>query len=294
MKFGSSFGSTSFQHPPPLLLHFLTVSLLILVGSTETAEAMKSALPEEVRTYLDELVKRVAEYLGDELVGIYLFGSAGYQAFEPGQSDLDVQAVVREPLSIEKKQAIVEILAHRVLPCPATKLEFVVYAHGSVSPASRHPRFELNINTGGSQDDHVSFDPADESSHWFLLDIAMGRETGRSLYGPPPTDTFAPIPVEWTLEAIADSLEWHRANEFSSANSVLNACRGWRFAVANCFGSKLAGAAWALEQDDCPSVVKEAIAARSTGEKLPAADVLHLYDVVVEAVQAKQHETTIK
>lgn len=252
---------------------------------------MDIPLPEEVTTYLEELVTRVSEYLGDELVGIYLFGSAGYQAFEPGQSDLDVQAVVKVPLSIEKKQSITEILTHKALPCPAIKLEFVVYAHGTVSPASRHPRFELNLNTGRSQADHVSFDPVEESSHWFLLDIAMGRETGRSLYGPPPTDTFAAIPVEWTLEAIADSLEWHRANEFSSANSVLNACRGWRFAVTYSFGSKLAGAEWALHQEDCPSVVKDAIAARKTGETLPAADVLHLYDVVVEAVQAKQQQT---
>lgn len=248
---------------------------------------MESPLPEEVSTYLNELVERVVEYLGDELVGIYLFGSAGYQAFEPGRSDLDVQAVVREPLSTEKKQAIAGILAHESLPCPATKLEFVVYAKGSVSPASRHPRFELNLNTGRSQADHVSFDTAEESSHWFLLDIAMGRETGRSLYGPPPTDTFAAIPVKWTLEAIADSLEWHRANEFSSANSVLNACRGWRFAVTYSFGSKLAGVEWALQQEDCPSVVKDAIAARRTGETLPAADVLYLYDVVAGAVRSK-------
>jgi hypothetical protein len=246
-------------------------------------------LPEDVNVYLAELVKRVTDGLGKALVGVYLFGSAGYQAFEPGSSDLDVQAVVKEPLSSEQKQDLVRRLSHQVLPCPATKLEFVVYAHASVDPASRHPRFELNFNTGRTmpEGDRASLDPSQEASHWFLLDIAMGCDTGRSLYGPAPADVFAAVPHAWTRDAIADSLDWHRENEFSSPNSVLNACRGWRFVVTGVFGSKLAGAEWALQQENCPLIVEHAITARKDGEQLPAADVLQLYDVVTGAVKAK-------
>lgn len=246
---------------------------------------MEMNLPEAETAYLGEIVRRLREYPGDQLAGVYLFGSAGYEAYEPGLSDLDVQAVVKESLDLAEKQKIIESLTQEKLPCPARKLEFVVYAQGNINPANRHPRFELNLNTGPDQPDHVTLDPAGESSHWFLLDIAMGRELGQALYGPAPTQIFGAIPRRWTLEAIADSLEWHRVNELSSANSVLNACRGWRYIATNEFGSKLAGAEWALQKQGCPSVVARALEARLTGETLPAREVIKLYEIVIEAVR---------
>ncbi|RJE24112.1 Nucleotidyltransferase domain protein [Aspergillus sclerotialis] len=144
---------------------------------------MDNNLPEEVEAYLEKMVKRLTDYLKDQLVGVYLFGSVSYNAYGPGLSDLDVQAIVKDPLDTVDKQAVIYRLNQGALPCPATKLEFVVYAQSAVYPASRHPRFELNLNTGLHQPDHISLDPANESSHWFLLDIAMGRELGRNLHG---------------------------------------------------------------------------------------------------------------
>lgn len=246
---------------------------------------MAHNLPGAETTYLEKIVEKLRDYLGDKLVGVYLFGSASYEAYEPGLSDLDVQAVVKDPLDLAAKQAIIEKLTQENLSCPARKLEFVVYRFGSVNPANRHPRFELNLNTGPDQADHLSLDPAEESSHWFLLDIAMGRELGQALYGPAPTKVFGKIPRRWTLEAIADSLEWHRVNELSSANSVLNACRGWRYIATNEFGSKLAGAEWALQKQGCPAVVEHAVEARQSGETLPADEVVKLYEIVIEAVR---------
>jgi hypothetical protein len=243
---------------------------------------MEKNLPNNVRAYLDDLVKRLIDHLGDQLVGVYLFGSASYDAFEPGLSDLDVQAIVKTPLSTTKKQAIICSINQASLPCPATKLEFVVYAQGSVNPASRHPRFELNLNTGPSQVDHVSLDPSQEASHWFLLDIAMGRQLGRCLHGMPIDEAFGEIPRSWILDGMAESLAWHTANEATSANSVLNACRSWQYMVTGVFSSKVNGGEWALQQEECPDVVRKALSARKTGEKLSANEVLELYHVVLK------------
>lgn len=248
---------------------------------------MDNNLPEEVDAYLEEIVQSLTDYLKDRLVGVYLFGSASYDAYEPGLSDLDVQAIVKDPLDTVDKQAVIGRLNQGALPCPATKLEFVVYAQSAVYPASRHPRFELNLNTGLHQPDHVSLDPANESSHWFLLDIAMGRELGRNLHGPNTTDAFGAIPRRWVLEAIANSLGWHQENELNSANSVLNACRGWRFIVTYEFSSKLDGAKWAMQQQGCPDIVSRAITARKTGNELPTAQVMTLYDIVMTANRAE-------
>lgn len=244
---------------------------------------MDNNLPEEIEAYLEEIVQRLTDYLKDQLVGVYLFGSASYGAYEPSLSDLDVQAIVNDPLDTVDKQAVVSLLNQRALPCPATKLEFVVYAQSAVYPASRHPCFELNLNTGPHQPDHISLDPANESSHWFLLDIAMGRELGRSLHGPDPAHAFGAIPRRWILEASANSLDWHQKNEINSVNSVLNACRGWRFIVTGEFSSKLDGAKWAMQQQGCPDIVSRAIIARKTGDELPTVQVMTLYDIVMTA-----------
>lgn len=249
--------------------------------------SMDSKMPEEVKPYLEELVKRLTDYLQDQLVGVYLFGSASYDAYESGLSDLDVQVIVKHPLDIVDKRAVICRLSQGALPCPATKLEFVVYAQIAVYPACRHPRFELNLNTGPHQLDHVSLNTANESSHWFLLDIALGRELGRSLHGPLPTDAFGAIPRRWVLEAIADSLDWHQANELNSANSVLNACRCWRFIVTGEFSSKVDGAKWAMKQQGYPEIISRAIEARKTGDELPVAQVKKLYDIVITANRVK-------
>jgi hypothetical protein len=170
-----------------------------------------------------------------------------------------VQAVVDEPLGRRERLALARRLSHDTLPCPARRLEFVCYARSAISPAARRPQFELNLNTGAGARDHLAVDPAEEPSHWFLLDIAAGRGLGIALLGPAPADVFAPIPRLWCLEALEESLAWHEQHEPASANTLLNACRGWRYAATGRFGSKQAGAAWALRQPACPAAVRQAL-----------------------------------
>src|SRR5215211_7049551 len=137
------------------------------IGPRQTARGMRvtqvpGLLPEAEKAYLVAVVDTLRQSLGEGLTGVYLFGSAGYGAYEPGRSDLDVQVVTAEPLGVTEKQELVRRLSHRVLPCPARQLEFVCYARDAVDPASRHPRFELNFNTGRAIADHLTLDPAAE------------------------------------------------------------------------------------------------------------------------------------
>lgn len=243
-------------------------------------------LPPAETAYLAQLVSRLRSLLRQELVGVYLFGSAAYGDYRPGRSDLDVQAVVTTPLGERQCRELAGTLKHASLPCPTRRLEFVCYAQPSIQPASRHPQFELNLNTGAHERDRLTLDHTEEASHWFLLDIAIGRELGHALFGPESSSVFAPIPRLWQLEAIADSLAWHSAHEPASANSILNACRGWRYANTHIWGSKVAGAAWARQQRGCPPVVEQALRDRGGGARLPAAEASTLVQIVTAAVQA--------
>lgn len=246
---------------------------------------MAGKLPADVEKYLDELVKRLLSCLADQILGVYLFGSASNDAYEPGLSDLDVQAVVKSPLSSFAIQTIISNVCQKSLPCPATKLELVIYNQHAVHPSSRHPRFELNFSTGPFQSDHICLDPSKESSHWFLLDIGMGYDLGRCLYGLEIPQTFDVIPREWILEAISDSLQWHLINECNTPNSILNACRSWHFIETGKFVSKQQGAQWAMQQQSCPSIVQLAVTALHSKQNLPTIQVTEFYEIIMKRNQ---------
>ena len=62
---------------------------------------------------------------------------------------------------------------------------------------------------------------------------------------------FADIARSTLLDAMMQSMQWHREHEKATLHSVLNGCRAWRSAVEDVLGSKLDGATWArttLEQ----------------------------------------------
>lgn len=248
------------------------------------------ALPAAETAYLDEVVNRLQNSLGSRLVGIYLFGSAGSGEYEPGISDLDVQAVVSESLSVLQREELARCLSHTGLPCPATRLDFICYSRSSIDPAHRHPHFELNFNTCGIFE-QLMLEPVAEADHWLLLDIAIGRELGHALLGPPPGAIYAPIPRAWQLQAISEALAWHQMHDIASPNNVLNACRGWRYAVTGVFGSKVAGAAWALLQPGCPPVVERAEQSRRDGALLDPSEVTELNAIAGAAVRRALHET---
>jgi hypothetical protein len=147
-------------------------------------------------------------------------------------------------LGNDRRIAIVEQLDHEALPCPARRLELVVYTCAAVSSPSWPLPFELNFNTGSDTARYVSSDPAKEPNFWFVLDLAIGRECGRALNGPPPALLFAEIPREWQLGAIVESLQWHHEHQPRNPACVLNACRSWLYVETGRWASKPDAAAW--------------------------------------------------
>ncbi len=230
-------------------------------------------LPDELESYLRALTTRLTDTFGEGLVGVYLFGSAAQGAYEPGVSDLDVQAVVQSALPLETCRALAGQLSQRALPCPAPRLEFVLYPQGAVRPMTARPAFALNLNTGRAlPQDHVTYDVSEESPHWFVLDIAQGREVGRALLGPPPAEVFGVVPRALVLEALATSLAWHAEHDATAPNRILNAARAWRFADANAWGSKGAGVEWAAAQTPAFPVIERAWRARHEGRSVDPAE----------------------
>ena len=200
--------------------------------------------------------------LGDDLVAVYLGGSGALGGVAAAQSDVDLVAVCAAAPGQELRRAIVAGLGGLAMGWPMRGLEFVLYTRAAVADPAERPRFELNLNVGPRMPYHLSLDPASEPAHWFVLDLAILRDHGRPLAGPPARDLVGPIPRRRLLEALRASLAWHGAHEPALQQTVLNASRGWRFAEEGVWSSKDDAGAWALRRTDDPATVSAALAVR--------------------------------
>jgi predicted nucleotidyltransferase len=148
------------------------------------------AIPTELEGYLDDLVRRLGVVA--ELDAVYLVGSAAQGSYEHGRSDVDVIAVTARPPSRAEKAALASIAES--LPCPARKLELVVYARD----AERHA---LNVNTR----ELAHFSPDEDPSFWFVLDRSIAEQHSIPLLGPPWHETFEPVPEDVVRAALDEA-----------------------------------------------------------------------------------------
>jgi hypothetical protein len=215
-----------------------------------------------IEAYLTELVARLRAVVGDRLVGAWLFGSAALGDFDAGRSDLDVQAVTTVTITRAERERLAGVLSHEALPCPVRGLEFVLYAREGLGHAAG-PAFQLNLNTGPGMERHVAFDPGEDPGFWFVLDVAIGREAGRALTGPPAAEVFPAPDRRIVRRAAGDALAWFREHDADGASAVLAACRAWAWAAEGRWLPKAEAARWAMGRLEDPSAVEAALARRS-------------------------------
>ena len=207
-------------------------------------------------------VGRLRRLLGDDLVGAWLIGSGALGGAVAESSDLDLVAVCAHAPSGDLIQQLVAALTEEAMTWPVRGLEFVLYPRAVVTSASRSPQFALNLNVGPRMPLHLSTNAAAEPAHWFVIDLAILREHGLVLHGPPAHELVAPIPRRWLLDALGNGLAWHAANEPALHQSVLNAGRAWRFAAEGVWSSKDAAAGWVLARTEDPGLVQASLGIR--------------------------------
>jgi hypothetical protein len=177
-------------------------------------------IPWELGPYLDELVEALSTVA--TLSAVYLIGSPALGAYEHGSSDVDVIAVTDRALSLAERQALVE--AAEAIPCPARKLELVVYPRGS-------DVWQINLNTG----EPATYETADEPGFWFVIDRAIAEAHAIPLVGPSWREVFEPVPRGELLGALDESLD---------RVGALNAARTWAWLEDGTWISKPEGERW--------------------------------------------------
>jgi hypothetical protein len=203
------------------------------------------SVPQELCPYLGQLVQRMGSVLQDGLRAVYGLGSLALGDYRPAESDLDIYALVAGPLPESRKLVLADACRHRSLACPARKLELVIINAAEAAAAGAEPRWELNLNTGADEPDHVGLDPGHEPSHWFVLDLAIAHGHGLALWGPPARQLIgAPTPAH-VRQAQARAVAWY-ARHGTPADAVTAACRAWHWRETGAFASKRHALHWAM------------------------------------------------
>jgi hypothetical protein len=200
----------------------------------------------ELDSYVVEVARRLSAAVAEDLVGVYLHGSAAMGAFVPSRSDVDVLAVTRGPIVTTEKLAVADALSESSLPCPGVGLEMSIVTLDVARTPSERPAFELHVNTHQNWARVV-----DGEGHAgdpdLLAHFAMARARGVALLGPPPEDLIAPVDRSHLLRSLADDLASAIDGELGSY-AVLNACRALRLVREGVLCSKPEGGRWAMSQ----------------------------------------------
>jgi streptomycin 3"-adenylyltransferase len=222
----------------------------------------------DVDEYLRWLLALVLEIMGDDLLGLYLHGSAAMGAFEPARSDIDVLGVSHGPLSSETRRAIADAVSESALPCPGLGLEMSIVTTRSARAPSDAPAFELHVNTQG---DRVVDGDTEDGDPDLVAHYAMTRARGIRLYGPEQAEVIAPVERARLLKSFAHDLAWALDGRRVGPYAVLNACRGLCYARTGELGSKPEGGAWAIAAGEVdPALVAAALSRQHGGDDIEA------------------------
>lgn len=241
----------------------------------------------EVGVFGLEVAKAVDRVLGADLVGVYFVGSVALGGYVPGESDIDIAAVSGAALTHPQKQLVASAVVEASAACPARGVEFTMYCRSVAGSLPERADFEVNANGGPRMPTAVHLDPTSEPSFWYVLDRAIAYRSGLAITGPPARSTFADIPRSTLLQAMYESMAWHRTHEKATLYSVLNACRAWRFADEDVLGSKLEGASWARARWPDVGLIDSAVALRHGQES--TLDEMAV-DALLSSVATRLHE----
>lgn len=203
-----------------------------------------------VDTLLTRLLTDVQRALGDELVGLYLYGSLALGDFDPGSSDIDFLVATRGVLPFATLTALDSL--HQQLA--ASSLAYAHRLEGSYIPLQALRRYDPSDNTHPTIGVDWSFGLGPHKTNW-IIERQIVREHSPALYGPPPHDLIDPVAPAALRAATREMLlgfwaqqladpEWLRARDYQ-AFAILTMCRALHTLAEGAVVSKPRAAAWA-------------------------------------------------
>ncbi len=208
-------------------------------------------------TVINIFVEKSKEILQDNLVGIYLHGSAVMGCYNPAKSDIDLIVVVKDSIDDSVKRAFMDMVVELNSKGPAKGIEMSIVKQSVCNPFVYPTPFELHFSVGhidwykNDPDDYVSKmkgEDRDLAAHFTII-----NHRGKCLYGSSIKDTFADVSVQDYIDSIWNDIA--DAEEEITDNPmylILNLARVLAYLKDGLVLSKKEGGEWAL--DNIPEV----------------------------------------
>lgn len=217
-------------------------------------------------TVIDSFVKRSQEILKDNLVGIYLHGSAVMGCYNPDKSDLDLIVVVKEAMTEAVKRSFMDMVVELNSKGPSKGIEMSIVKKSVCKPFVYPTPFELHFSVAHIDwyrkdlDDYVSKmkgEDKDLAAHFTII-----THRGKCLYGASIKNTFAEVPTQDYIDSIwNDIVDAEEEIIDNPMYLILNLARVHAYLKDGLVLSKKEGGEWALNNvpERYHSLIQEAM-----------------------------------
>lgn len=201
---------------------------------------------------INECLNLVTKILGDNLLGVYLYGSAlvgGLQKY----SDIDLLVVTHNATTLSEKNELTQhLLLISGLYMKSTKrpIEMTVIEKGAVNPWHYPPCFDFQYGEWL----RASFEIGDiEPQNYEMPDLALIITQvllkSQTLFGELPEKILAPVPYADFIKAMLQDLDRLTADiKDDTRNVLLTLARIWNTLETNTIRSKPDAADWVIER----------------------------------------------
>lgn len=206
----------------------------------------------ELENLIGEFVVRTQSILKENLVGIYLHGSAVMGCFNPNKSDLDFIIVVKDKMDNATKRAYMDMVLELDAKGPAKGIEMSIVTKDACKPFVYPTPFELHFSKmhigwyQGNPDDYIqkmNGTDGDLAAHFTII-----GKRGKCLCGQQIEDVFGSVPVSDYMDSIWDDIA--EAKDDIVSNSmyiILNLTRVLAYRKESLVLSKKEGGEWGIE-----------------------------------------------
>ncbi len=200
---------------------------------------------------ISSFTERSKEILKENLVGVYLHGSAVMGCYNPAKSDIDLIVVVKDPISDTLKRSYMDMVVGLNAKGPAKGIEMSIVKQSVCKPFVYPTPFELHFSVAHldrykkDPDEYISKmkgEDKDLAAHFTII-----NHRGKCLFGAPVKDTFADVPVQDYIDSIWNDIA--EAEEEIADNPlyiILNLARVLAYIKDGLVLSKKEGGEWAL------------------------------------------------
>lgn len=204
----------------------------------------------------EDLLRRFTEMsrdvFGDNLIGVYLHGSAAMGCFNPQKSDLDLILVVGNDISDVEKMEFMRNVVNLNEEAPEKGFELSIVKREHCNPFIYPTPFELHFSCThltwfkNNPDDYVDKmkgTDKDLAAHFTII-----RKFGVILYGAEIKEIFGEVPPKDYIDSIWSDVENARDDILENPLYVtLNLCRVLAYLQEGLVLSKKAGGEWGMK-----------------------------------------------